>query len=126
MSLWKEGEMLILCIIKAVYKLRHIIVIWIIVVLILSMMGYHLHTGNTLVNEAGELDLKNGKPHQISFKDVYHATIFTTLTVYDEEWDFLMFQEYLGSGVIIVIWQLLAMVIGFIIFSRYLACLLAR
>ena len=96
------------------------------VLLILSLMGYHLHTGNTLVNEKGELDLKNGKLNQISFKDVYHSLIFTTLTVYDEEWDILMFEEYLGSGVIIVIWQLLTMVIGFIVFSKYLVCLLAR
>ena len=59
---------------------------------ILTLMGYHLHTGNTLVNENGQIDLQNGKPHQISFTDVYHSFIFTILTVYDEEWDYLMFQ----------------------------------
>ena len=37
-----------------------------------------------------------------------------------------MFQEYLGSGIIIVIWQLITMIVGLLIFSRYLMCLLAR
>ena len=72
------------------------------------------------------MDLDKGKPHQISFATPYHALIFTILAVYDEEWDYLMFQEYVGSGMIIVIWMLFTMVVGYIIFSRYLTCLLSE
>ena len=49
-SIWEEGHKLVVCIFKAVLELRRIILIWVIVMLILSLMGYHLHTGNTLVN----------------------------------------------------------------------------
>lgn len=93
--------------------------------MILSLIGYHLHHGNTLVNENGELDLANGRPNQISFENVYRSFIYTVLTVY-EDWDTLMFQEYLGSGVQIILWQIIVMIIGFIIFSKYLICILAR
>ena len=91
-DIWPEGHKLIVCIYEAVLELRKIILIWLIVMLTLAMMGFHLHAGNTLVNEKGELDLDKGKPHQISFATPYHAFIFTILAVYDEEWDYLMFQ----------------------------------
>ena len=37
-----------------------------------------------------------------------------------------MFQEYRGSGVSIVVWQSMSMIIGYIIFSRFLTCILSR
>ena len=37
-----------------------------------------------------------------------------------------MFQEYRGSGVSIVVWQNMSMVVGYIIFSRFLTCILSR
>ena len=125
-DIWPEGHKLIVCIYEAVLELRKIILIWFIVMLMLTMIGFHLHTGNTLVNEKGELDLDKGKSRQISFATPYHALIFTILAVYDEEWDYLMFQEYVGSGMIIVVWMLFTMVVGYIIFSRYLTCLLSE
>ena len=91
-DIWEEGHKLIVCIFQAVLELRNIMLIWLIVMLTLSMMGFHLHTGNTLVDSDGNLDLTNGKPHQISFASPYHAFILTILAVYDEEWDYLMFQ----------------------------------
>ena len=94
--------------------------------LILTISGFHMHSGNTLVNKNGELDLDHGKPHQISFSTTYHTFILTALAFYDEEWDFLLFQEYAGSGVIVVIWMIVAMIVGFIIFSRYMTCLLSQ
>ena len=62
----------------------------------------------------------------MSFSTFYHSLIFTLLTLYDEEWDVLMFQEYRGSGVSIIIWQSMSMVIGYIIFSGFLTCSLSR
>ena len=45
--------------------------------------------------------------------------IFTLLTLYDEEWDVLVFQEYRGSRVSIIIWQSMSMVFGYIIFLGF-------
>ena len=89
-------------------------------------MGFHIHTGNTLVDANGDIDLANGQPNQVSYQTFYHSLIFTILTVYDEEWDIRMFQEYLGSGIVSVVWQILSMIIGYIILSRYLTCVLSR
>ena len=124
--LWQDTYLLIVCVCKAVWKVKPVIIIWLIVVLIISIMGYHLHTGNTLVDANGNLDSANGQPNQVSFSTFYHSLIFTLLTLYDEEWDVLMFQEYIGSGAIIVIWQSMSMVIGYIIFSKFLTCVLSR
>ena len=46
--------------------------------------------------------------------------MFTLLTVYDEEWDILMFKEYVGSGITILFWQLIVMIFGYIMITRYL------
>ena len=123
--LWKDTYLLVVCVCKAVWKVKPVIIVWLIVAGIISIMGYHLHTGNTLLDASGNLDA-NGQPNQISFSTFYHSLIFTLLTLYDEEWDVLMFQEYRGSGVSIVIWQSLSMVIGYIIFSGFLTCAISR
>ena len=125
-DIWEEGHKLIVCIFQAVLELRNIMLIWLVVILTLTMMGFHLHTGNTMIDSDGNLDLANGKPQRISFATPYHALILTILAVYDEEWDYLMFQEYVGSGVMIVIWMLLIMIVGHIVFSKYLTCLLSQ
>ena len=124
--LWEDTYLLIVSVCRAVWKVSKIIIIWAIVVIIMAIMGYHLHTGNTLVDANGNLDPTNGHPNQVSFSTFYHSLIFTLLTVYDEEWDILMFQEYLGSGILIVVWQSLSMIIGYIIFSQFLTCALSR
>lgn len=46
------------------------------------------------------------------------------LTFYNEEWDYLMFEQYLGGGVLVVIWQLLSITIGLVLFSKYFMALL--
>ena len=124
--LWEDTYLLIICVCQAVWRVKPIIIIWAIAIVTMAIMGYHLHTGNTLVDANGNLDPTNGHPHQVSFSTFYHSLIFTLLTVYDEEWDFLMFQEYLGSGVCIVVWQSMSMIIGYIIFSQFLTCTLSR
>ena len=35
-----------------------------------------------------------------------------------------MFQQYLGGGVLVVIWQLLSITIGLVLFSKYFMALL--
>ena len=83
--LWKDTHLLIVCVCKAVWKVKPVIMIWVVVVLIISLMGYHLHTGNTLLDANGDLDPQNGKPNQVSFSTFYHSLIFTLLTLYDED-----------------------------------------
>lgn len=37
-----------------------------------------------------------------------------------------MFQEYPGSGVGIIVWQMFVVIVGLILFSKYLMCLIAK
>ena len=112
---WEKGHKLFICIFEALIELRRIMLIWLIIVLTLSLIGYHLNT-----YEDGE------QVHQISFENPYKSLIFTLLIMYDEEWDVLMFQEYLENDTFIIIWVLLLMIVGYVIFSKYLTCLLSR
>lgn len=34
-----------------------------------------------------------------------------------------MFQQYLGGGVIVVIWQLISIIVGLVLFSKYFMAL---
>ena len=113
-------------IIRAVISTKNIIFLWATVILILALMGYELHHGKTLVNEEGKLDLQNGEPFRISYEGIYNSVIFTLLTVYNEEWDWLMFQQYLGSGFMIVIWQIITLLIGLVLVSKYFMAMLVK
>jgi hypothetical protein len=68
---------------RGIYEIRHFMIVWFIVVLTLSLMGFHLHHGKSLFDANGQLDLENGIPAQISFSDIYHSFVFTVLTVYN-------------------------------------------
>lgn len=50
--------------------------------------------------------------------------MFVLLTVYNEEWDILMFREYLGVKPRMLIMQLMVLTIGHLILSKYLAAAL--
>ena len=122
----RDTKTFLKAIIRAVASTRHIIILWTFMVLILSIMGYCLHHDRTLVDSNGKLDLENGKPHQVSNDGLYNSLIFTLLTIYNEEWDWLMFQEYLGSGVSIVLWQIITLIIGLILVSKYFMAMLVK
>ena len=77
-----------------------------------------------LVDDEGNYDLENGHPNKFSFEDPYHSLVFVLLTVFDEEWDVLMFQEYLGVKPRMLIVQLVVMVVGHLILPKYLAAAL--
>ena len=55
-----------------------------------------------------------------------NAIIFTMLTFYNEEWDHLMFQQFLGNSSLIVIWQFISLFVGLILFSKYFMALLMK
>ena len=42
------------------------------------------------------------------------------LAAYDDEWDHLMFQEYMGVNPVIVAWELVLMVFCYLFLSKYL------
>ena len=46
--------------------------------------------------------------------------MFMLLDSFDEDWDSLMFQEYLGVNPAIVGFQMVAMFICYLLFSKYL------
>ena len=57
---FEEAKLIFESVIKAVYKIKNVFALWLIVTLIFSVIGYHLHSYKTKVNEYGQLDLVNG------------------------------------------------------------------
>ena len=55
-----------------------------------------------------------------TINDPYHSLIFVLLDSIDDDWDSLMFQEYLGVNPVIVGFQMVAMFICYLLFSKYL------
>ena len=113
-------------ILQAIEKVKFIMLMWFAAILILAIMNYHLQSGRVLLNSQGQLDLDNGSPNQFCFSDVYHSLIFTLLSVYNEEWDLLMFKEYRGFNPIAVCCLLVTMFFGYIIFTKYFIGSLTR
>lgn len=103
------------------------VIVWTIIVLTFAVVGFHLHSYKTKYNKTtGKLDLQTGVGFQISFDGIFESTLFTLLTFYNEEWDYLMFQQYLGGGSLLVIWQLISILVGLLIFSKYFMALLMK
>lgn len=123
---FKETKTILKAIVKAIVSIKNIIVLWAFSILLLTIMGYELHHGRTKVDSDGKLDMQNGEPYQISYEGLYNSLIFTLLTVYNEEWDWLMFEQYVGSGVSIVIWQIITLIIGLILVSKYFMAMLVK
>ena len=109
----------------AIWRVRFIMLLWAGAMLMLALGNYHLQTGRVRVDEEGRLDM-TGRPNQFSYSDVYHSLVATLLTVYNEEWEVLMFQEYLGVNPICVACALLTMFIGSTLFTSYFVGSLAR
>lgn len=95
--------------------------LWLSLLFVFAIMGHHIEGGRVLVNEGGQLDMEEGKPNRFNFEDVYHSWVFTLLDAYDEEWDWLMFKEYLGVNPVIVGWQMIIMFFCYFFLSKYLS-----
>ena len=81
-------------------------------------MGHHIQGGRVLVNEEGEPDA-DGRPNRFNFEDIYHSFIFILLNSFDEEWDLLMFKEYLGANPVVVGFQIAAMLVCYLLCFKY-------
>ena len=66
---------------------RHFIIAWLLIVAILSLMGFHLQNGRHNHSHENYYD-------RLNFEGIYPSIIFTLLTVFNEDWDTLMFKEY--------------------------------
>lgn len=100
---------------QALYAIRWFLLCWCIMVIMLSIIGYHLHHSNS-----------HASPYRISFTDFYHSFVYTILVIYDEEWDIFMFQQYVDSGALAVIWVSVILILGLIMFTKYMMCLEAK
>ena len=121
-----EAKLILESTFRSLYNIKNVVALWFLIVLTFGIIGFHLHSYKTKVDENGDLDMENGTGFQISFDGTFDAVIFTVLTFYNEEWDYLMFQQYLGSGALIVIWQLISICVGLILFSKYFMALLMK
>lgn len=117
-TFFKETRIILESIFSSLWKIKNVIGLWFCIVLLFGIAGFHLHSYRTKIDQDGNLS-DNGKGFQISFDGIFNSIIFTMLTFYNEEWDYLMFQQYLGGGVLVVIWQLLSITIGLVLFSKY-------
>ena len=73
-----------------------------------------------MVNGSREIDMEEGRPNRFNFEDIYHSLVFVLLDSFDEEWDYLTFREYLGVNLAIVGFQMVAMFVCYLLFSKYL------
>lgn len=57
---------------RSLYIIRHMIVVWVIIVVTFGLIGFHLHSYKTKVNEeTGQLDMDHGTGFQISYDGVF-------------------------------------------------------
>ena len=68
---FKESRLILTSTFKAVYSMKNVILLWFLIVLIVSIMGFHLHSYKTKVDKSGNLDLANGKGFQVSMDGVF-------------------------------------------------------
>ena len=117
---WKKLHDLLMVIGKSLSRVLPIFCLWFIAILVFAIMGHHLQGGRILVNKHGEVDMDEGRPNQFNFSDIYHSLVLILLDSFDEEWDYLMFREYLGRNPLIVGFQLIAMLICYLLCFKYL------
>ena len=94
---WKKLHDLGKALGKTVFRILSTFFLWFIIILGFTIMGYHIEGGRMLVNEDGEVDMDGGRPNRFNFNDIYHSLIFILLDSVDEDWDCLMFKEYMAS-----------------------------
>ena len=113
-----ETKMILESTIAVVKTIKHMIVFWALLTIMFSIIGFNLFAYR-------EHQQKNTLG--VNFHGIMNSIIFTTLTFYNEEWDYLMFDQYPGSnGALLVIWQLISIFFGLTILSKYLMALLLK
>lgn len=126
-TFFNEARMILQSTFRSLYLIRHMIGVWCVIVVTFGLIGFHLHSYKTRVNKkTGLLDMQNGQEFQISYDGVFDSIIYTMLTFYNEEWDYIMFEQYLGGGALLIIWQLISICVGLLLFSKYFMALLMK
>ncbi len=100
------------------------ITLWLLTAVIFSLNGFHLFQGKTLVNGQGNLDLKNGKPNLISFEGLGNSLVFTFFSFYNIDWDVFMYEQYLGCGFVLVVWQFFSLFVGLQLCTKFFMSIL--
>jgi hypothetical protein len=116
---FNEARIIFNSTLEAVLSVKSLINLWLLVLLIFSIMGYHMFQGKTKVDAIGDLDLENGQPHKIGFEGIIDSFIYTVFIFFNEEWDWFLFEQYVSQEFLIVIWQLIVLVIGLQVLSKY-------
>ena len=117
---WKKLYDLIVVYKDTLSRVLAIFCLWLILILGFAIIGHHIEGGRILVDDHGRIDLDGGRPNRFNFSTIYHSLIFVLLDSFDEEWDTLMFREYLGINPTIVIFQMIVMFICYLFFFKYL------
>ena len=117
---WKKLHDLIMVLADSLSGVLRIFCLWFLIILVFAIVGHHVEGGRILINENGQVDMEEGSPNRFHLNDIYHSLTFILLDSFDEEWDYLMFKEYLGVNPVIVVFQMVTMFICYLLFFKYL------
>ena len=117
---WKKLHDLLKVVGKTLLNILPTFGIWFATIFAFAVMGHHIEGGRILVNGSGEVDMEEGQANRFNFEDIYHSLVFVLLDSFNEEWDYLTFREYLGVNPAIIGFQMMAMFVCYLLFSKYL------
>ena len=81
---FQETRLILTSTFRVVFAIKNLFILWFLIVLIIAIMGFHLHNNKTKIDSAGNLDLTNGSGYQVSMDTIFSSMIFTMLTFYNE------------------------------------------
>ena len=71
-TIFKEARLIFISIFRSLYTIRHMVLVWLLIVLTFSIIGYHLHSNKTKINPVTQkLDLQSGISFQVSFDGIF-------------------------------------------------------
>lgn len=81
---FQETRLILTSTFRVVYAIKNLVILWFLIVVIIAIMGFHLHNNKTKIDSSGNLDLANGNGFQVSMDTIFNSMIFTMLTFYNE------------------------------------------
>jgi hypothetical protein len=80
---FSEARIIFNSTLEAVYSVKSLLTLWLLVLVVFSIMGYHMFNGKTKINQNGDLDLVNGQPQKIGFEGIVDSFIYTVFIFFN-------------------------------------------
>ncbi len=88
--------------------------LWLLVLIMFSLMGYFLF-GNCNSTQG----CYNNNHLQATYQGIFESIITTAVIMYNEDWDYIMYEQFPEHGYFIVVWNLIIITFGLLIISKY-------